>query len=110
MPVHAHDGAEGLEPERMRQAAQKIVAAVMMDDRLRDHRAKTRHASPEPRRNPAIVQGQIGAAGASGHEASQERIGNMLLAQGGRVASAPSPSRAVIVVTAITDAAVPSCD
>jgi hypothetical protein len=70
MPVHAHDGTERLEPEGMRQAAQEIVAAVMVDDCLRDHRAKTRHSAPEPRRDPAVVQGQIGAAGASGHEAS----------------------------------------
>ena len=34
VPVHAHDGAERLEPERMREAAQQLVAAVMVDDRL----------------------------------------------------------------------------
>ena len=44
MPVHPHHGAERLEPERMRQTAQEFVAAIMMHDRLGDHRAKPRHA------------------------------------------------------------------
>jgi hypothetical protein len=29
MPVHAHDGTEGLEPERMRKPPQKLVASVV---------------------------------------------------------------------------------
>ena len=33
MPVHSHHGAERLKPERMRQAAQKFIAAVVMDRR-----------------------------------------------------------------------------
>ena len=34
MPVHAHHGAERLEPERMGEPAQQLVAAVVVDDRL----------------------------------------------------------------------------
>ena len=34
MPVHAHDGAERLEPEGMGEPAQEFVAAVFDDDRL----------------------------------------------------------------------------
>ena len=44
MPVHAHHGAEGLEPEGMREPAQQLVAPVVMDDRLADHGAEPRHA------------------------------------------------------------------
>jgi hypothetical protein len=36
MPIHAHDGAEGLEPEWMRQAAKEFVATIVVDDRLGD--------------------------------------------------------------------------
>ena len=35
MPVHAHDGAERLKPERDGEPAQQFVAAVVMDDGLR---------------------------------------------------------------------------
>ena len=34
VPVHAHHGAERLEPERMGEAAQQFVAPVVMHDRL----------------------------------------------------------------------------
>ena len=57
MPVHAHDGAERLEPERMRQPLQEFVAAVMVDDRLGDDGAERRHARRQPRRNASAVQG-----------------------------------------------------
>ena len=67
MPVHAHDGAEGLEPERMRQPAQEFLAPVVMHDRLRDHRAEPRHALAQPRRHAAAVERQVGASAASGH-------------------------------------------
>ena len=40
VPVHAHDGTEGLEPKRVGQAAQELVAAVMVRDRLRDDSAQ----------------------------------------------------------------------
>ena len=61
MPVHPHDGAERLEPERMSEPAQEFVAAVIVHDRLGDHRAEPRHALAEPCRNPAAVKRQIGA-------------------------------------------------
>src|SRR3984957_16801919 len=34
MPVHAHDRAERLEPERMSEATQQLVAAISVDDCL----------------------------------------------------------------------------
>jgi hypothetical protein len=68
VPVHPHHGAERLEPERMRETAQQLVAPVMMHDRLADDRAEPRHARGQPGRHAAAVQGQIGAAGAARHE------------------------------------------
>ena len=67
MPVHAHHGAERLEPERMRETAQEFLAPVVMHDRLRDHRAEPRHALAEPRRHAAAMERQVGASAASGH-------------------------------------------
>ena len=48
MPIHSHHGAERLEPEWMRQPAQKFVAAVVMHDGLRDDGAEPRHAVGQP--------------------------------------------------------------
>src|SRR3954469_20790786 len=67
MPVHAHDGAERLKPERMRQPLQEFVAAVMMDDSLADNCAKQGHAFSQPRRNTPAVKRKIGAACSSCH-------------------------------------------
>src|ERR1700720_2414184 len=67
MPVHAHDGAERLEPERMRQPLQEFVAAIMVDDRLSDDGAERRHAGRKPRREASAVQRQVGASGSSCH-------------------------------------------
>ena len=62
VPVHPHHRAERLEPERMRQPAQQLVAPVVMDDRLADDRAEPRHALGEPGRHAAAVQRQVGAS------------------------------------------------
>src|SRR6202035_1250466 len=67
MPVHAHDGPERLEPERMRQPLKEFVAAVVGDDGLSDERAERRHAGRQPRRDTPAVQRQIGASGSSYH-------------------------------------------
>ena len=71
MPVHAHDGAERLEPERMGEPAQELVAAIFDDDRLSDDRAEPGHAHGQPARHAPAVQRQVGAAGtAGGHGAA----------------------------------------
>ena len=62
VPVHAHDRAKRLKPERVSKATQQLVAAVMVDDRLRDDRAEAGHAVREPRRHPPAVQRQIRAS------------------------------------------------
>ena len=46
MSVHAHHGTEGLEPERVRQPAQELIAAVVMHDGLANDGAERRHALP----------------------------------------------------------------
>ena len=46
----------------MREPAQQFVAAVMMHDRLADHRAEPRHALGQPWRHAPAVQRQVGAA------------------------------------------------
>ncbi|MDR6138106.1 hypothetical protein QE438_001410 [Pseudoxanthomonas sp. SORGH_AS 997] len=69
MPVHAHHRAEGLEPERMGQPPQQLVAPIAVDDGLAHHRAQPGHALAQPRRYAPAMQGKIGAAAASGHGA-----------------------------------------
>ncbi len=64
---HAHDGAEGLEPEGIGEPPQELGASVMQDDRLGDDGAELRHPRRQPGRYAAIVQRKIGGAGASGH-------------------------------------------
>ena len=68
MPVHPHHRAERLKPERMRQPAQQLVAAILEDDRLGDHRAEPRHALAQPLRHAAAVKRQVGAAGTAHHQ------------------------------------------
>src|SRR5580704_11445968 len=65
VPIHPHDGAKRLKPEGMRQPSQEFFAPVMMDDGLRDDRAKPRHSLGQPFRHLAVVQRQVGASGAS---------------------------------------------
>src|SRR5690606_13532337 len=67
MPIHAHDGAEGLKPERMCEATQHLVATVMKRDRLDDYASETCHASTEPLRNTSAVEREIGTSGSSRH-------------------------------------------
>src|SRR5262249_50691124 len=67
MPVHPHHGAERLKPERMRKAAQEILASIVMHDGLGDDRAEPRHALAQPRRDAAAMQRQVGASAALSH-------------------------------------------
>ena len=62
VPVHSHDRPEGLEPERICEAAQKLVAAVMPDDGLAHHRAEPRHPLAEPSRDAPAMQRKVGTA------------------------------------------------
>src|SRR5687768_8539742 len=73
MPVHSHDGAEGLEPEGMGEPAQEFVAAEVMNDRLREDCTELCHARAEPGRNMSAVQGKISAAGFLRHHPFVEK-------------------------------------
>jgi hypothetical protein len=81
VPVHAHDGAEGLEPEGMGKAAQKFVTAVMMNDCLGDQRAELRHAVSKPGWHASSVKGKVGAACSLRHVVLSFRIGPRMVNQ-----------------------------
>src|ERR1700741_3596809 len=70
MPVHAHDRAERLEPERVGKTAQQLIAAVMMDNRFADHRSEAGHPVGEPFGNLSSVQRQVGGSSPLGHRSS----------------------------------------
>jgi hypothetical protein len=70
MPVHAHNGTERLEPERVSETAQQFVTAVMMDYRLADHRPEASHPVSEPPGNLAAMQRQVGGSSPLGHQSS----------------------------------------
>jgi hypothetical protein len=63
----AHHGTEGLEPEGMREAAQELIAAVVVHDGLADDGAETRHALAQPCRHATAMEWEISAAGTSCH-------------------------------------------
>jgi hypothetical protein len=67
MPIHAHDRAERLKPERMRKPLKKFVTAIVMHDGLRDDRAERCHARCEPRWDATAMERKIGAACSSCH-------------------------------------------
>ena len=67
VPVHAHHGAKGLKPERMRQPLQEFVSPVVMNHRLGDDCAQGGHALGQPWRHAAAMEGKVGAASSSCH-------------------------------------------
>jgi hypothetical protein len=56
MPIHAHHGAERLEPERVCEAPQQFVATVMMDNRFADNRPEASHSVGKPLGNLSTMQ------------------------------------------------------
>src|ERR1700758_2235816 len=69
-PIHAHHGAERLEPERVSETAQQFVTAIMIDNRFADHRPEAGHPVGEPPRNLSSVQRQVGGSSPLGHQSS----------------------------------------
>ncbi len=63
MPVHAHDTSESLEPERVGEAGEKRLCAVVMDDVFRDGGAEQRHTVGQPIGDGSAVEREIGGAG-----------------------------------------------
>ena len=70
MPVHTHNGAERLEPERMGETPQQFVATVMMDNRFADNRAEASHSVGEPLGYLSSVQRQVGSSSPLGQQSS----------------------------------------
>src|SRR4051795_12747148 len=62
MPVHAHDAAVGLEPERVAQSREEGGPTVVDDDAFGNRGPKRRHPRGKPRRYPAPMQRKIGDA------------------------------------------------
>nr|WP_240320663.1 hypothetical protein [Sphingomonas crusticola] len=75
MPVHPHHRSEGLKPEWMGQPAEEFVAAIFVDDRLRDHRAELGHPLAQPRRNAPAMQRKVCATGPLRHQHTVMRKG-----------------------------------
>src|SRR5262249_48857004 len=48
VPVHSHDGSEGLEPEGMCEPPEEFLAAIVMDDGFRNDSPEAGHAVGEP--------------------------------------------------------------
>lgn len=67
VPVHPHNGAERLEPERIRQTSKQFVASIFLDDRLADHPAQLGHTLGQPGRYASVMQGQVGTSGSLSH-------------------------------------------
>jgi hypothetical protein len=63
MPVHSHDGTEGLEPEGVGHPAQKLVTAVVVYDRLSNQYAKFRHAIGQPVGDASTMKRQVCTSG-----------------------------------------------
>ena len=67
MPIHSHHRPEGLKPEGMGEAAQQLVAAIVMDDRLANDSAEAGHAIRQPSRYISAMQRQIRASRSACH-------------------------------------------
>src|SRR5437660_3607781 len=62
VPVHAHHGAEGLEPEGAGETSKQFVPAIVMDDGLRYDRTQPGHPVRQPFGDMSAVQRPIGAS------------------------------------------------
>jgi hypothetical protein len=56
VPIHTHDGAEGLKPKRVGETSQQFVAAVLMNDGFRDHSPEGGHPGRQPGRDTSAVE------------------------------------------------------
>jgi hypothetical protein len=66
VPVEAQDASQRLEPERVGEAAQHLVAAVLGHQVAKNLAREQHHAGEQPGRRAAAVQGQLGEPGALG--------------------------------------------
>src|ERR1700722_438869 len=70
MPIHAHYCAKGLEPKRMSETAQNLIASVVMHDRFYDHASQRGHAGGQTMGYLTRVHRQTVAACSSCHSGS----------------------------------------
>jgi hypothetical protein len=63
VPVHAHDAAECLKPERIAQSRQKPVMTVLEKKAFNDGRSQPCHALGEPGGDVAAMKGRVGKSG-----------------------------------------------
>jgi hypothetical protein len=66
--THSHHRTERLKPEGMRQPGQHLVAAILQNDCLSNHRAQPGHPITQPSWRTSAVKRQVGAAGAPRHQ------------------------------------------
>ena len=76
----------------MRQPTQQLVAAILEDDRLGDHRAQPGHSIAQPFRDAATVKRQVGTAGTTYHQDIPVGVALAFASGCGMTASAPSNS------------------
>ncbi len=74
MPIHPHHRTERLEPEGVGEAAQQLIAAIMMDDCFAHHRAETGHSIRQPLWHVPAMQRKIGASSSPCHWSSCESL------------------------------------
>src|SRR5262245_61833568 len=63
MPIHPHDGAERLKPERIAESGEKLGSAVAQQDRFDDRSSEPRHPLCKPLRDAPAMQGEISRSG-----------------------------------------------
>lgn len=63
VPIHAHNGTEGLKPERITEAGEELGGAVMVDYCFRDGGTELLHALGKPRRHASAVERKVGVTG-----------------------------------------------
>jgi hypothetical protein len=109
MPIHAHHGAERLEPKGICQAPEPLVAAIMVDNRLADQRSETGHSIGQPLWHMPAMKRQISAARSLCHHSPCTPLAALLRSSGaseadrsGRFFDSGSAGLAVSFLTAAT--------
>ena len=64
MPIETEDAAEGLEPDRVGEAAEQARCAFLREDRQRHFAGQRGHALEQPAWRAAAMERQVGGSGA----------------------------------------------
>jgi len=68
VPIHSHNGAEGLKPERVNQPSQKLLMPIIDRNGRRDHSTQARHALDKPGWIPVATQRLVAAVRTTKHQ------------------------------------------